>query len=254
MTRTMYDGLNTDAAYIKKIIKPGDLVAYYIDGEFAWTPSEIALFPNNEHVTITVFGSPADTADCETGDMSPADAAEWVVRQKASGFFRPTIYRSLSVMQDIRNATGPLVLGKDWDAWVADYDNNTSNVYPGAALKQFKSETMDDVSAIYDDQWPHRTAGPVAAPVTAPKWPAGQILKFGNKGNAVKALQGALSNSGLPGVRNIAIDGGFGVQTSTSLRNYQQYEELSVDGIAGNQTRAALVLGHCLNSAGQALG
>ena len=46
MTRTMWDGVNSDAVAIKKLIKPGDLVAYYIDGRFAWSKTEISLFPH----------------------------------------------------------------------------------------------------------------------------------------------------------------------------------------------------------------
>src|ERR1700744_2245309 len=133
MTRTMWDGVNSDARYIKSIIKPGDLIAYYIDGAFAWTPAEIALFPNNIHVTITVLGNPADVADCETGDMTPASAANWGRDQRNKGYYRPPIYRSCSMMSDVRQTTGNLVMGRDWDAWVADYDNKTDQVYAGAA-------------------------------------------------------------------------------------------------------------------------
>lgn len=252
--RIMFDGLNTDARAILKLSKPGDLIAYYIDGRFAWSPEEIALFPFNTHITITVFGNPADVADCETGDMTPKQAADWVIMQRAHGYCRPTVYRSLSVMDDIRQATGQLVMGRDWDSWVADYDNKTDSVYPGAAAKQYKSEANDDVSAVYDDLWPHRVlVHPPSAPIGAPKWPAGLVLQFGNRGNAVEALQRACSQSGLYGVRGIETDGVFGEQTRTAVRNFEQLENLTVDaGLAGNQVRAALIHMGLLNSAGQA--
>jgi peptidoglycan hydrolase-like protein with peptidoglycan-binding domain len=254
MTRTMWDGVNSDAKSIKSLAKPNDLIAYYIDGAFAWTKQEIALFPNNKHVTITVLGNPADVADCETGDMTPASAANWVRSQKARGYDRPTVYRSLSMMQDVRQTTGTLIMGRDWDAWVADYDNKTSQVYSGSVAKQFKNAAYYDESIVYDDNWPHRTIGssPVTAPVTAPKWPAGQICKEGAVGHAVVALQQACHNSGMTGVRGITVDGVFGAQTLSAVRNFQKAERLTVDGIAGSNTRSKMMQIGLLNSAGQA--
>lgn len=256
MTRTMWDGVNSDARAIAGLAKPGDLVAYYIDGYFAWTKSEIALFPSQQHVTITVLGNSADVADCETGDMTPESAANWVRKQKAGGYNRPTIYRSLSMMDDVRKTTGNLVMGKDWDGWVADYDNRTDVVYGGAAAKQYKSTNSFDESVVYDDQWPHRTitrTTPITPIVTnAPKWPAGQILVKSNKGNAVLALQKALRDSGIHGVRGIGVDGIFGDQTLTAVRNFQEACKLGVDGVAGAQTRARLISRGLMNAAGQA--
>jgi hypothetical protein len=254
----MYDGINTDAKTIRELIHPGDKVAYYIDGRYAWTKEEIALFPNNEHVTITVLGGIADVGDCETGDMTPDEAAAWVRKRKLAGYLRPTVYRSLALMKDIRNATGGLIMGKDWDAWVADYDNNPTNVYEGAAAKQYKSPAGYDLSVVYDANWPHRSAvvtKPPVAPIINPKWPAGLTLVLGNKGNAVEALQKALANSGIPGVRGIASDGVFGQQTRTAVRNFEADQHLTLDAdglaLAGPQVRGRLITLGLLNSAGQ---
>lgn len=266
MTRTMWDGINSDAKSILQVAKPGDIIAYYIDGHFAWTPAEIALFPHNVHVTITVLGNPADVADCETGDLSPASAAKWVQEQRARGYYRPTVYRSLSVMQDIRDATGILVMGRDWDAWVADYDNKTSMDYAGEAAKQFKNAAYFDESEVYLDGWPFRTRPvpsvpkPVITTVTAPKWPYGQVLKQGNRGNAVMAMQKAMNGSGLRGVRGIATDGDFGPQTLTAVKNFEAHFNIpnshladgEWDGIAGNGVRSTLIVHGYLNTAGQA--
>jgi hypothetical protein len=262
LSRTAYDGINTDAETIKKIIKPGDVVMYYIDGRYAWSAAEIALFPHNLHVTITVLGGNADVADCETGDMTPEQAATWVVKRKAAGYDRPTIYRSLAGMPDIRKATGSLVMGKDWDAFVADYDRVPTQVYAGAAAKQYKNTAGYDVSEIYDDAWPHRSSGfnklPPSPPIITtvkPKWPSGLTLVLGNKGNAVEALQQALANSGIDGVRAIASDGVFGLQTRTAVRNFEVVEKLSLDAdglaLAGPQVRGKLINLALLNSAGQ---
>ena len=251
--RVMFDGINTDAKAIARLIEPGDLVAYYIDGIYAWTPEEIRLFPNNTHVTITVIGNPADVADCETGDMSPRSAADWVIRQRAAGYYRPTIYRGLSGMADVRAATGSLIMGKDWDAWVADYDNSQQSVYPGSAAKQYRSTNEYDVSEVYDDLWPHRVRIQPTIPTAKPKWPAGLDLRLGNRGNAVEALQRALSTSGIRGVRGITLDGVFGPQTQTAVRNFEAEERLNLDsGIAGQLVRSELIRLGQLNSYGQA--
>jgi hypothetical protein len=249
----MWDGINTDVDAIAKVIQPGDLVAYYIDGLYAWSAADIARFPHNQHITITVLGNPADVADCETYDLTPDGAARWVRRQKAAGYLRPTIYRSFSVMQDIRTSTAELIMGKDWDAWVAHYDGSPAVDYPGEVAKQYRAANNWDKSVVYDDQWPHRTAPQPWPPVTAPRWPAGQLLMLTNKGNAVMALQRALSTSGLVGSRGIAVDGIFGNQTLTAVRNFQDGQGLAVDGLAGDNTRNALVRIGQLNTVGQAI-
>lgn len=256
-TRTMYDGINTDAYEIKKVIRPGDLVAYYRDGRYAWSGAQIALFPDNQHVTITVLGGPADVADCETGDLTPEEAAAWVRRQREAGYFRPTVYRSLAFMHDIRAATGDLKMGEDWDAWVASYDENPHQVYDGAIAHQYASRWNLDKSSVFDDKWPHRKQDqgahqPPPVLVGKPKWPHGLELKMGNRGNAVEALQSALSGSGMLGVRGIMTDGIFGPQTLTAVRNFQRTTRISVDGIAGSETRTRLISMHFLNVDGSA--
>jgi hypothetical protein len=251
MTRILYDGINSDAKAIAKIIQPGNGIMYYTDGKYAWTAEEIALFPSNFHVTVTVLGGNADVCDCETGDMTVEEAVAWVIKQKAAGYDRPTIYRSLSGMQDIRNATGKLIMGKDWDAFVADYDRTQTNVYVGEAAKQFVNTATYDESVVYDDAWPHRKSAVVlpTAPVKTtpvnPRWPAGITLILGSKGNAVEAMQKALSDSGLVGVRGIASDGIFGDQTRIAVRNFEVAEHLALDpdglALAGPQVRNALI-------------
>lgn len=254
--RIMWDGINSDAQHIKSVIEPGDLVAYYIDGHFAWSASQIAMFPNNQHITITVLGNAADVADCETGDLTPASSAGWARRRRAQGYWRPTIYCSTSVIPEVRSATGNLRLAEDYDIWDAHYDGSETKDYDGIAAKQYKNESLDDMSVVYDSLWPHRVASvqptPVGPAVNAAKWPLGQTLKFGSKGNAVLALQQACHNSGIHGVRGIAVDGDFGGITQTAVENFQGACKLTVDGIAGTQTRARFMSRGLINRAGQA--
>ena len=127
--------------------------------------------------------------------------------------------------------------------------------YPGIVAKQFKNQALDDVSVVFDSLWPHRTSSTVTKDVPAPgsaKWPAGQTLREGAKGNAVVAMQQGLHNSGIYGCRGVTVDGVFGDQTLTAVQNFQSYTHIAVDGIAGSDTRAHMVSLALLNSAGQA--
>lgn len=81
---------------------------------------------------------------------------------------------------------------------------------------------------------------PQPAPVNWSMWPPGVTLQEGSTGDAVRVLQSACRLSGIPGVRGIAVDGDFGPQTLTAVRNFQAASGLAVDGIAGPATRAAL--------------
>lgn len=71
-----------------------------------------------------------------------------------------------------------------------------------------------------------------------PVMPA-SVLHLGSQGADVVLLQDKLSGSHLPGVRGIAVDGVFGQQTETAVRNFQALEGLTVDGIVGPATWAA---------------
>lgn len=236
----MYDGINSLAAGIARQFPDAPKVAYYVDGIYAWSQAEIGLFPRADHVTIAVRASTnaGDVLDVERYDASPDQAEGWIAMRKAAGLYRPTVYCSRAVVPAVRVGTGRFVLGTDYDLWVADYDGSEASVYPGLAAKQFRSTSEWDQSVVYDLEWPHRKAPAPPQPPSA--WPAGMILRPGDTGPAVTVLQLALSDSGRRGVRGIAVDGVFGAQTETSLRNYQAARGLTVDGIAGPQVRAAL--------------
>jgi hypothetical protein len=162
----MYDGINSLAAGIHRSFPGAAMVAGYLDGRFAWTHAQWALFPHADCVQIAVFASTnaGDVIDCEAGDATPAEAAAWVRRRIAAGYCRPTIYCSRSAIGDVRQATGNLILTRDYDIWAAHYTGSphlvTAPGTPGAACAatQWASTAGYDISAVYDDGWPHRTA------------------------------------------------------------------------------------------------
>lgn len=273
--RTLYDGINSLAAGIHALDSAPDMIAGYVDGRYAWTASDWALFPHSVQVKIAVSASDneGDVIDCETGDATPEEAAGWVRRRKAAGLYRPTVYCNKSTVSAVREATGTLVAGKDYDFWVADWTGSAHEVTlpgPGASAKaaavQYKSTNSYDESAVYDDGWPHRTASsapPKApakpAPAGADLWPAGVTLRQGSQGNPVWALQYALRDCGIAGARGLKPDGDFGPDTAGAVRAIE--EALNIpnsklangdwDGIAGPAVRSSLISHGYMTSAGE---
>lgn len=176
----MYDGLNSDAPAIARAFPGARKVAGYLNGRYAWSQADWDLFPGADHVTITVTASAGegDVLDVETGDATPAQAAAWIEMRHAAGLYRPTIYCSLSVVPAIRAATGPLILGRDYDIWVAKFDGSGAEpAVPGLpaarfAAKQYETNPSWDESVLYDPEWPHRVAAH-PAPAPAPAGPSG---------------------------------------------------------------------------------
>ena len=62
------------------------------------------------------------------------------------------------------------------------------------------------------------------------------ILRRGATGEAVRLMQQALTDAGFP----LEADGIFGEKTQHAVRQYQRSRHLSVDGVAGPETLAAL--------------
>lgn len=149
--RTMYDAIGGKARNI-----PGDaqLVAGYIDGAYAWTQAEWGLFPSSVKATITVFGSIADVADVEHGDMSATDAPLWAARMRDMGRV-PSVYCSLSVQPAVRAAFAARGMPEPlW--WLAHWDG-VAAVPAGAVAMQYTDNSQIgspyDTSAVLD-YWP----------------------------------------------------------------------------------------------------
>ena len=66
-------------------------------------------------------------------------------------------------------------------------------------------------------------------------------LRRGSRGQEVKKLQEAL-NSNLSPNPNLVTDGIFGRNTDAAVRAYQRQVHITIDGIAGSQTKSALGL------------
>jgi hypothetical protein len=179
----MYDGINALAAGIAREFPKTAMVAGYVNGLYAWSQADWNLFPDADHVTISVTAgaNEGDVLDVESGDASPDQSAGWIAMRKAAGLYRPTVYCSRDVIPAVRVGTGRYVLDEDYDIWVADYTGAPHEV-PGCAATQYTSTANYDISVVYDTAWPHRK------PPGPPKLPAptglsvtvnGRIADFG---------------------------------------------------------------------------
>lgn len=116
---------------------------------------------------------------------------------------------------------------------------------------QVDVEVIESTALLNRIAWVPGEANPLAPPpkpapapavsVSWSQWPSTAELHLGSIGPAVLVLQTALANSGIYGVRGIAKDGIFGNQTRTATGNFQAFEHLNEDYIAGQKTRAKLV-------------
>lgn len=66
-----------------------------------------------------------------------------------------------------------------------------------------------------------------------------RLLSVGSQGNAVTKLQQALVDAGFP-LPKFGVDGIFGSETRTAVRDFQQASGILVDGLVGPQTMGAL--------------
>ena len=153
-------------------IPPGafPLVAGYVDGAYAWTDADWLFHHNSRLVRITVFGggTDADVIDVESGDATPAQAAQWAIGRKAAGKV-PTVYVQASRFGEVVAAFA--AAGAPYPYfWIADWDNVNGPWY-GSIAKQYQNPTLS--GAHYDVSWvadhwpgvdPELPTGPVPTP------------------------------------------------------------------------------------------
>ena len=130
--RTMHDSTTP-----WDIPRDAQMVAYYVDGLYAWPQAWLDMFPNAVKVSISAIGArTAQVGDVELGCIWPVgNAVDWVLRARADGY-DPTIY--VNEMNDWgpcrdafrrRNVPEP-----HW--WVANYDGST-RIPDGAVAHQY---------------------------------------------------------------------------------------------------------------------
>jgi len=115
----MYDGLNSDAAAIKKRF-PNAPVAYYVNGHYTWSSQEIQMF--GRHIAISVephlpeAANGARCLDVERYDATPADVKPFLV-ERAKYANNGTIYTSAANVRNVLDAAGNFDIPRWWIAW-----------------------------------------------------------------------------------------------------------------------------------------
>lgn len=150
----MYD--STDVLAIPETAK---VAAGYVDGAFANFAAVVARTPNAQHVAITVTGRPANTVcDCETGDLTPLDAARWARVEQRAGR-RPTIYCSRNLQQAVMVALASVGAAPvDW--WLADW-TGVPHLIPGTVATQYANDVAGCDLSLTNGLWPAPTPDPV---------------------------------------------------------------------------------------------
>lgn len=121
-----------------------EVVAGYVDGEFAWTQADWERFPNAVKVRIAVSPSTNDgcVLDCESGDAKPAQCPAWIRMRQSAGVSVPTIYCSISAVPAVQAACE----GLTYALWIADYGDPALGTYgvphlvPGSVATQYADQ------------------------------------------------------------------------------------------------------------------
>lgn len=128
------------------VLNPDALYAiYYADG--SW-PNETAVRAQCPHaklfgVTVRGLTGPSIFAcDCETGDLTPAEAVAWVSRQVDLGVKTICVYANLDTWlnQGLKAALDHY--GARIKRWVADF-NGVDAIQPWADAEQYSSTDID---------------------------------------------------------------------------------------------------------------
>lgn len=142
------------------------LIAFYADGRYANEAKLRQLHPNAEFVGITTGVLPnTKICDCETGDATPAQAAQWAFDERQANRY-PTIYCSISNFQTVQNALAAHGLHFSTDPndakgvfwWAAGY-TNAPYLANGSVATQFEDHGDYDISET-NGVWPNMTATP----------------------------------------------------------------------------------------------
>lgn len=222
----------------------------YVDGRWPTAAAVAARFPRAHILTLTVLGgtAKADGCDCESGDLTPPAAVQWVADQLAAGNDRPVLYASASTMNggivhaltslairpkvrllSAHYGQGPHICGPhtcglvtidmDGTQWTDAYNGDGGQV---------------DMSMLNDDFFN-----------PPPTWTetivqALSIVKQGDTGARVKTVQGLCNARGGQGTP-LVIDGVFGWRTQGAVEILQADAKITQDGIVGMETWPVLL-------------
>jgi hypothetical protein len=159
--RTMYDAIGQNADVLPDT---ADMVAGYVQGQFAWTSGDWARFPKAAHVRVATLSEDwpaASVVDSEVGALTPAQCRGFVTGRDE---FRPhtaTVYRDWAGLPQLLRACA----GLTYDLWLAWWIGHAPNGDDIARVRSVLPDTVSlvawqyanlglyDVSAVLDPDW-----------------------------------------------------------------------------------------------------
>lgn len=165
------------------------VVGGYDDGRFAWSVAGWNRFPFSKLVHITAIPKnnlyTSQVCDCESGDFTPIQAAQWARSKLAGGHGRPTIYCSTSLFSQVQQALQGVGLNipGDVDWWEADYNNNPA-ISSNSVAHQYQGSVPSPIGVGVVDMtntngiWP---GSPTVSP--GPNLTGEEVVDFTPSGN-----------------------------------------------------------------------
>ena len=185
MTRTMYDAVTVD-----NIPSTAEVVAGYLDGNYANYNALKARFPNAVVVPITVFASDNEgtVLDVENGDATPVESVGWVEKRRNAGV-DPSVYCDTSNWANVRQAFQDANVAEP-HYWIADW-TGSPHIPNGAVACQYSSPGPYDVSEVAD-YWPG--IDPVPQSGNGEDMAFNESFDIGPAGGGVTFARGAAKN------------------------------------------------------------
>lgn len=149
-----------DAVDVSAIPRSAQVILAYIDGGYVTLATVRAQFPNARIITVTTNGlNRADLCDVESGDATPAVAAQGV---------RNGLYVNVYSDRSTKPALDAALAGLTWN-WYCAAPGTSANLQPGSVATQFAwpgygSPGNYDVS-VADPNWIN---GPTPTPSPTP--------------------------------------------------------------------------------------
>lgn len=141
----------TNPSAVPANLNPGYIFGY-LDGRWQTYEPLKQKFPNAIPVSITVSGNlAAQCCDCESGDLTPAQAGTWARAKVAAGLV-PAVYCSEAAWSEVKTAVGNIPC--DW--WIAAYPGPGPVLYSGSVAHQWIDRGTYDQSVVLDGWEPGR--------------------------------------------------------------------------------------------------
>lgn len=235
MPLVMYD--DTQAS---QFVPGGTCYGYYTDGRYAnyQAVAAYARAHGARTLGIAVFARDnAEALDCEPGDATVSQVADWAKRQLARGVQRPVVYAAAGIpgyrMNDVIDAVRAAGIRNQVRLWSAHY---------GAGIHICGPSTCRLVKEAVDGtQWTSASHGRsldesiLDDDFFGPPNPY-PLLLLGDVGSPVDTLQVRLNAWGA----HLAVDGAFGPATEAAVVAFQKAHALTVDGAVGPATWGVL--------------